>query len=650
MSRKLRVLMVEDLKRDADLLVRALRFGGYEPVFERVDTAMGMKASLQKRAWDIVLCDYSMPQFDAPAAIALVRRKDPDIPVIVVSAGAGEEAAAEAMRAGAADYLRKDQLTRLGAVIERELREAEHRRQGKRAEEALRESEGKLDAMLRSMSDCIIMVDKGYDIVWANDSARETFGADLLGRKCYAACRARETPCEAQPCLVRRAFEDGRIHEQEMRLIAKDGRALDFACTANVALRDEAGRPGAVMKIGRDVTASKEAEQALEKSRAQFFQSQKLEAVGRLAGGIAHDFNNLLTAIGAYADFLLQDMKGDDPKRDDVLEIKNAGSKAAALTRQLLAFSRKQVLRLEVVDLNAVIADLEKLLRRTISEDISFVTVLSPALGHVKADAAQLEQVILNLAVNAGDAMPHGGKLVVETSNAQLREPLACEQFTIPAGRYAMMAVSDTGSGIKADVLPNIFEPFFTTKEKGKGTGLGLSTVYGIVKQLGGYISVYSVEGQGTTFMIYLPATGEMPRKEGGGQAPLAEVRGSETVLLVEDDGIVRKSALRVLGNCGYKILAAANGEEALRMTSRHPERIHLLLTDLVMPGMDGRDLAKRVVSARPGIKVLYMSGYSEEVVAERGMMKPGVSFLQKPFSPYDLARTLRELLDAPSS
>jgi CheY-like chemotaxis protein len=362
---------------------------------------------------------------------------------------------------------------------------------------------------------------------------------------------------------------------------------------------------------------------------------------------VAHDFNNLLTAIIGSSELLLADMGPSDPRRGDLEEIKHAGDRAAALTRQLLAFSRQQVLDPQVLDLNALIADLGNLLRRLIGEDVAFRSVLAPGLGAVRADPGQLEQVIMNLAVNARDAMPRGGNLTIETANVDLDDAYAQAHAPVGTGPYVMVAVSDTGTGMSAEVQAHIFEPFFTTKEQGKGTGLGLATVYGIVKQSDGYVWVYSEVGQGTTFKIYLPRIAPTGTPSSSKAEAPAPHRASETVLVAEDEESVRRLTRRVLEGQGYTVLAAADGPDALRLAHTHPGPIHLLLTDVVMPNMSGRELADLVVSARPETKVLYLSGYTDDAVIHHGVLEPGIAFLQKPFTPQSLARKLREVLDA---
>ncbi|MEK9133353.1 MAG: ATP-binding protein, partial [Pseudomonadota bacterium] len=375
-------------------------------------------------------------------------------------------------------------------------------------------------------------------------------------------------------------------------------------------------------------------------------QAQKMEAVGQLAGGIAHDFNNMLTVINGYSDVLLQALPADDAQRDSVTEIRQAGERAATLTRQLLAFSRRQVLELRVLDVNAVVTNVDKMLQRLIGEDITLVTVLKSGLGCVKADPGQLEQVIVNLAVNARDAMPQGGKLTIETGNVDLDETYAGQRFFVQTGPYVMLAVSDTGFGMDAETQKHIFEPFFTTKEKGKGTGLGLATVYGIVKQSGGYVWVYSEVGKGTTFKVYLPRVPDAIASAGHKTQPSRSVLGSETILLVEDDALVRTLTMKVLQGGGYTVLAAPNGDDAIRIFRTHPSPIHLIVSDVVMPFVSGREMAASLVALNPDVKVLFMSGYTDDTIVRHGVVEMGVPFLQKPFTPTGLLRKVREVLE----
>jgi PAS domain S-box-containing protein len=402
--------------------------------------------------------------------------------------------------------------------------------------------------------------------------------------------------------------------------------------------RDASGSPLSIVGSWSDIDRRKQLED-------QFRQAQKMEVVGQLAGGVAHDFNNLLTVISGYSQLLLSAGGMDEQKTRLVQEISKAGARAATLTRQLLAFSRKQVLEPRILDLNVLIADHEKMLRRLIGEDVVLSTALGPGLKRTKADPGQLEQVIMNLAVNARDAMPGGGKLTIETRNTELDETYARAHHDVKPGPYVLLSVSDTGCGIPPEVMSHIFEPFYTTKEQGKGTGLGLATVYGIVKQSGGHVSVYSEPGIGTTFRIYLPPVPGPAALEQAVETPPMP-GGSETILLVEDEDAVRTLARHILQLCGYNVIEAGNGVEALRQIKEHQGPVHLILTDVVMPGMAGRALVERLAALRPEARVLYMSGYTDDAVIRHGILEAETAFLQKPFAPHMLATKVREVLD----
>ncbi len=378
---------------------------------------------------------------------------------------------------------------------------------------------------------------------------------------------------------------------------------------------------------------------------AQVRQAQKLEAIGTLAGGVAHDFNNLLTVIATYSELLLGSAVDDEQDREMLEQIREAGVRGGTLTRQLLAFSRKQMLEPRVLDLNTVVADTSKLLARVIGEDVVLTTVLHDKLGRVKADPGQLEQVVMNLALNARDAMPRGGSLTIETANVQLDDVYAATHADVIPGDYCLLAVSDTGEGMDAGTRDRIFEPFFTTKGQGKGTGLGLATVFGVVKQSGGHIWVYSEPGHGTTFKVYLPIVYGHDIHEDL-HDPGGIPHGTETVLVVEDEVAVRTATVFVLRSLGYRVLESAGGFEAIRHCSDHDGPIHLLLSDVIMPEMGGREVAAAVAAARPGIKVMFLSGYTDDAIVRHGILQEQVAFLQKPFTPTSLARKVRAVLD----
>jgi two-component system, cell cycle sensor histidine kinase and response regulator CckA len=436
-----------------------------------------------------------------------------------------------------------------------------------------------------------------------------------------------------------RMEKDGEVHDFETQARRRDGTPIWLRDSAR-AVRDVHSNVVHYEGTLEDITERKHLEDQLR-------QSQKMEAVGRLAGGVAHDFNNLLTIISGYSELLMDTLPEGDRSRAQVEEILKAGRRAATLTRQLLAFSRSQVLTPQVLDLNAVVTNVNKMLRRLIGEDVDLVTILAENPGSVRADPGQIEQVIFNLAVNARDAMPQGGKLTLETENVTLDESYARTHVTVVPGEYVMLAVSDTGIGIDPQTQAHIFEPFFTTKEKGKGTGLGLATVYGIIKQSGGYIWAYSEPGQGATFKVYLPRVDQPASAAGTNKTTRPSEHGSETILLVEDEPALRAMVRNVLVSKGYQVLEARHGDDALVVSEMHRGTINLLLTDVVMPGMGGRELAEHLVGLYPGLKVLYMSGYTDDAVVHHGVLGSDMAFLQKPFTPETVARKVREVLDA---
>jgi signal transduction histidine kinase/CheY-like chemotaxis protein len=407
---------------------------------------------------------------------------------------------------------------------------------------------------------------------------------------------------------------------------------------SSAPLYGDHGEFAGAVRIYVDLTARRRLEE-------QLHQAQKMEAVGQLAGGVAHDFNNLLTVINGYSELLLAELPRNSAARELLAEIAAAGERAGALTRQLLAFSRRQVLEPKVLSLNAVVGDAERMLRRLIGEDIRLATRLDPALAAVRADPGQVQQALINLCVNARDAMPTGGRLTIETQNVRLDEAYAASRPGVRPGPYALLTVSDTGTGMDEATKARIFEPFFTTKGPGQGTGLGLAVVFGVVKQSGGHIEVFSEPGRGTTFQIYLPQVpGETPAARRPTAAPVP--RGTETLLLVEDEEAVRALARHVLKSCGYTVLDAADGREAVRLAEGHAGPLHLLVSDVVMPHLGGRQLAERVAALRPDVKVLFLSGYTDDAVVRHGVLEAEFAFLQKPFTPAALAAKVREVLD----
>jgi PAS domain S-box-containing protein len=511
----------------------------------------------------------------------------------------------------------------------------------KNAEEALRASEQRLRTLFETVNLIVLALDAEGRVEYVNPfllkltgyPREEVFGADWIDRFIPEANRPN----------MRGVFRDlieQLLHPHYQNSILTRTGAERMISWHNTVVRDAQGRPTGTLSIGEDITEHAQLE-------AQLRQSQKMEAVGRLAGGVAHDFNNLLTVILGTTDLMLFDTPATDPRHAELGEIRSAGERAAGLTRQLLALSRQQVLEVRVVDLNDLIQNVERLLRRVIGEDVHLRTLPGVGLGAVRADPGQIEQVILNLAINSRDAMPDGGTITIETANVELDETYAATHSPVEPGPYAMLAVSDTGIGMSAATRAQIFEPFFTTKPMGKGTGLGLATVHGIVNQSGGHIWVYSEPGQGTTFKIYLPRVDETIDEATTVGARSERLAGTELILVVEDDDTVRAVTSRMLEARGYRVLLAGAGAEALTLVEQHAGQISLLISDVVMPDMSGRELANRVAQIRPDMHVLFVSGYTDETIAHHGVLEQGVNFLQKPFTPDALARTVRRILDA---
>jgi PAS domain S-box-containing protein len=516
----------------------------------------------------------------------------------------------------------------------------------KQAEEALRNSEERFRQLFNYAPMAYHEFDTEGRITRVNKTELEMLGyaeEEMLGRHVWD-FHTETVWIEALKKRLKGELPVGQVLERTIR--RKDGTTFP-ALIHERFIKDDEGKNIGIRSTIQDITELKQTEKRMNTLQEQLRQSQKMEAIGRLAGGIAHDFNNLLTVIKGYSQLSFSELKEGDPLKGNLDEIQKATQRASELTRQLLAFSRRQILEFMVFDLNTILRDLDKMLHRIIGEDIELVYLLSDNLGKIKTDPGQIEQVILNLAINARDAMPSGGKMTIETANVFLDESYTHSHAEVKPGPYVMLSITDTGCGMLPEVKEHVFEPFFTTKEKGIGTGLGLSTVYGIVKQSGGDIWFYSEQGMGTTFKIYLPnideISTELKEKEMEGELP----NGNETILVVEDELSVRDLATRILERQGYELLEASNGNEALRLVREHVgEKIDLLLTDVVMPGMSGSELADRLRASHAEARILYMSGYTNNSVVHQGMLEPGIFFLQKPFSPEALARKVREVLD----
>jgi len=885
MAIPINILLLEDNPSDAELILHELRNGGYSPKWKRVETEQEFVANLDP-SLDVILADFRLPEFDGIRALHLLREHGFVVPLILVSGTMGEELAVLAMQHGAADYLLKDRLARLGLSVKRALERKKEHEQTRLAEEAVRFSERLFRALIENSSDATVLVSPSGRLQYAAPSMVRVLGyqeQELLGQNVFELVHPEDRdfvsgqlsslsrqPAGREVVQARIRHKNGtwrwieaigtnqlddpsiraivvnyrdvterRYAEQalraseerlklalagshmgvwewdirtnavwwsqevasivgtesleetlegltsllhpedaprvmaavnqalatktdllvEFRIICPDGK-VRWLVNSGKASYDDTGKAFRMIGTVQDITERMAAEQdrlklfrAVEQSsnlvvitdvegrieyvnprftevtgytpaevigrnprilksgetppeqyrdlwesilsgrewhgefhnkrkngdlywehatispiknakgilthflaikedltsrrilEEQVRQSQKMEAVGRLAGGVAHDLNNLLGVIVGYASMEEGELPQDDPLLGSVQAIREAGERATTMIRQLLAFSRKQVFQLTVLNPNDVIKDLNKLLRRMIGEDVDLITVLGSEVGTIKADVGQIEQVIVNLAVNSRDAMPDGGRLTIETANVELDETYARDHVGVRPGPYVMFKMSDTGTGIDPKIVPHIFEPFFTTKEKGKGTGLGLSTVYGIVKQSGGEISVHSEQGKGTTIEIYLPRVEEPKPEPKMTQRPAERKQGVETVLVVEDDEMMRKVVVRALTRSGYRVIEADSPEVALAALETHDGTIHLLLTDVVMPGMSGVELGCRLTSLVPGAKVLYMSGYSDSGVVIHDRPNSGLGFIQKPFNSRVLLEKVREIL-----
>jgi len=666
-TRRLRTLLIEDSPTDAKLVLHELGKLGRPVEASRVQNDSGLHEALTTSNWDLILCDWSMPGYSALRALAVVKELAPDVPFIIVSGTVGEESAVEAMRAGARDYVLKDKLGRLVPVVDRELREARERAARQLAETALRASEARFSRLSTSGIVGIVFADLDGNVFDANDAyldmlgySREDMVAGRLNWKErippeWTALTQRQAE-EIRRTGAARPLEQELFHKNGTRVpvlqgaaLLEDPKVVAFVVDMTRQRRAEEAEALRAEEAKREQAGRERAEEALRRSEEQLRQAQKMEAVGRLAGGVAHDFNNVLSIILSYAEVLLESFRQGDPVRDDLDEIRKAALRASALTRQLLLFSRQQVTNPRVLDLNEVLANTEKMLKRILGEDVDFSLALGSDLGRVRVDPGHIEQVVMNLAVNARDAMPKGGKLTIETANVVLDDSYVRTHLPARSGRFVMLAVSDTGVGMDKATQARIFEPFFTTKPKGQGTGLGLSTVFGIVEQSGGTLWVYSEPGCGTTFKIYLPFVDAEVEAVRPALAPTT-LKGDETILLVEDEDQVRVIAGAVLRRYGYKVLVARNAGEALLLCEGHPGSIDVLVTDVVMPQMSGPELAQRLAVGRPEMRILCMSGYTDDSIVRHSVLQPGVAYLQKPFTPQSLATKVREVLDGLSS
>lgn len=554
------------------------------------------------------------------------------LPIVVIISEHHNAVGKQPLDASAIEFLAKKTLS--GELLQKTLRYAIERN---RTERALRQSEQRFQDLFENAKDILFTLDLEGNVTSLNKSAEEVMGwtrAEALSIN----LKSLVAPEHANLCtqIMQRILNEEPLQHFEISLLRKDGRKALLETSARLIYSD--GRRQGIQGIARDVTERRQLESMVR-------QSQKLEAIGRLSGGLAHDFNNLLCVISGHAELLSERLEETLPAARNVMQIKKAVDSASTLVRQLLAFSRKQVFHPQILNLNAIVVETEKLLGRLIGEDIEFFTSLEPELGPVQVDPIQVEQVLVNLVLNARDAMPQGGKLTIETYNMDLEEGSRSNGGITPAGKYVVLAVTDNGCGMDEETQSRIFEPFYTTKELGKGTGLGLATVYGIVRQSGGFIWVYSEIDQGTTLKVYLPRVNDPATALPSEQTKRDVRRGTETVLLVENAEPLRALAKEFLKSSGYAVMEADNGKEALQIAKAFSGPIDLLLTDVIMPGMGGKQLAEQLTGLRPATKVLYMSGYPDDGIVKSGILGSGMAFLEKPFTREILLRKVRQAL-----
>jgi two-component system, cell cycle sensor histidine kinase and response regulator CckA len=642
-EKPLQVLFIGDDRTDVDLCIRALEQDGFAVRVEVVETRGDFRTPLLSSTYDVILADHSLMPSAGMEALEVLRQERRDVPLIIVTGTWDEEAAVGCIKAGATDCILKGELWRLPLAVRRAVEERALREERAWAEQALQASEQRYRMLFERNLAGVYSVALDGRMLDLNLACARMFGY-VSREEAMRHTLWDVTPSVAEmQKIITLVRKQKTLTDLEVCLRRIDGTPVWVLGSASL-VEGEDGKPASIEGTLIDITERKRLEQRLR-------QSTKMEAVGRVAGGVAHDFNNLLTAILGYSDLLLEKLPASSQLSRYAAEVKNASERAFSLTRQLLAFSRQQVLAPQVLNLNVVVADMLKMLRRLIGEEIELVTHLEPQLWNVKADPGQIEQVILNLAMNSRDAMAKGGRLTLETSNIELRhggDLTILEQPNVRAGNYVLLMISDTGCGMDGETQTRIFEPFFTTKGKDQSTGLGLSTAYGIVKQSKGYISVRSDPGQGTMFRVYLPRAEEKSSQARPREMLSHAPKGSETILLVEDEDAVRELTRMALATKGYNVLEAASGEEALKICEGHSGPIHLMVTDVIMPRVSGQELGRRLATLRPETKVLYISGYTGgSATGWPEILNCETAFLQKPFTPETLTRQVREMLDS---
>jgi len=642
MKSPLHILHLEDNPNDAALVRSTLEAGGISCAATCVQSRDDFVAALEHGGIDLVLSDCSLPAFDGNSALKIMHTTWPAIPLIFVSGTLGEERAIDSLKNGATDYVLKERLARLVPAVRRAMQGVEERAENRRTQEALHDTEQRSRIIFDQSPLGIALVGADGRPILTNAALQKMLGytGEELSRMTFQEFThpddcAKDTNNYQQ--LIQGALKD---YQMEKRYVRKDAQVVWTRISVSVA-RDAAGRGDFAIAMIENITERRHLE-------AKFIEAQKMEVIGQLVGGVAHDFNNILAVIMGYSDLTMQKLGSDAELTGHLETIRSAAQRAAGLTRQLLIFSRKQTVQLVVLDLNDVIKDLDKMLRRLLDENIELAIVPGIDIGRVKADSGYVGQVVMNLVVNARDAMPNGGNLTIATSNATLDKNYARTHASAIPGDYVMFSVSDTGTGMTEEVKARLFEAFFTTKAKGKGTGLGLATCQTILQQSRGYIDVYSDLGKGTTFKIYFPRV-DLPldaaaRSSQTGPLP----RGTETLLVVEDEPSVRHLARHVLETQGYDVLSASNGQEGLQEAREHKgSPIRLVVTDVIMPLMGGTVMAEWLQTADPELKILFTSGYTDDAITHHGVLETGVQFLPKPYTPATLACKVREMLDA---
>ncbi len=638
------ILIVEDDPAHAALIRRAFEAKEQEVNLNIASNLQQAKTYLANNTPNLVITDLRLP--DGQGTELLPPDMENNLyPVVIMTSHGDEKVAVEAMRAGALDYVVKSEITLLDTphIAQRALREWKHIVKRRQAEDELR----KLYLAVEQSPVSVVITNIQGNIEYVNPKFTKTTGytfEEAVGQNPRILKTGHTSPDDYKNLWE--TITSGKEWHGEFQNKKKNGETY-WELARISPIRNKAGEITHFVAVKEDITKRKQAEAEREQLEAQLRQSQKMESVGRLAAGIAHDFNNLLLVINGFAELLQIEISPNNPQYEIVEKILHSGQRAADLVRQLLAFSRKQIIKPQVINLDDTIINIDKMLRRLIGENIELQTILAPDLWLVKADPNQIEQIIINLAINARDAMPNGGKLTIETSNITLDDEYVTHHLGTTPGRHVLLTISDTGHGMSEDMKNHIFEPFFTTKEVGQGTGLGLATVFGIVKQNAGNIWVYSEETIGTTFKVYLPAIDQMVAQSSDQSSTKKLPPGHETILLVEDDPAVRHLAKTVLERQGYTVLEAQNGQTALHIASGYNDTIHLLLTDVVMPDINGKELADELTIINPHLKTLFMSGYTNNAIENHGILSPNIDFLQKPFGPQKLTQKVRIVLDS---